>query len=152
MGAIDPTIIVSAISSLYGMATSAQEASAQEARQQAQYNQRLAQIRARREAREKEQRNLLKRNLASQRARFGAAGVGGSGGSAQAVMSGLVKSVEEDLAEKRRLEGLQVQGLALDRADQRTRNLLARSDSLNRGLLGLGGTVVDYGEKEGWWD
>ncbi|SDG43035.1 hypothetical protein [Roseospirillum parvum] len=151
MGVTEATLISTAISTLYGMVSSSQQASAQEARQQAEYAQRMAQIKAQREAREKEQRSLLKRNLASQRARFAAAGVGGSGGSAQAVTSGLVRNVEEDLAQARQLEGLQVQGLALDRAGQRTRNLLARSDSLNRGLLGLGGTVVEHGEEAGWW-
>lgn len=71
-----------------------------QAAQIAAQNQYLAQQQA---VKEKQQRDLLQRQLASARARLSAGGMGVGSGSGQALLSGMVKDGESDIADSQAL-------------------------------------------------
>ena len=88
---------------------------------------------AKREAAER-----LRRQLAAQRARAGAAGVAGTGSSAEAVLRGLVEETEADHEARTAASGTQIANLRQDARTARRRNLLDRAGGATRAGLGLG--------------
>lgn len=96
MGAMAPFAIPLAVNALQiGRQDNQQEAANQQA---AAANQAIAD-QYERDAQKR--RSLLDREMASARARLGAMGVGGAGGSAAAVIEGLQRRSDEDMAELR---------------------------------------------------
>ena len=83
-------------------------------------------------AAEDERRAALRRAVARQNARFGASGIGGSGGSAEAVLLGLFDESEEDLASRERLDNLRNRSLDLNVAQNSSLNVLQRSQLQQR--------------------
>lgn len=83
---------------------------------------------------ERRKRESLKLAKARHRAGFGASGIGASGGSAAAVLSGLQKRAEQDIADERFVSNSRIldmnNRLAATRAQQR--NLLDASNPLRR--------------------
>jgi hypothetical protein len=71
-----------------------------------QQNMRLQQQQAKDGAEERRRLDLLKQQSASQRARFGGLGIGGSGGSADAVLEGMRKKSEADAQDRATVNGL----------------------------------------------
>ncbi len=69
----------------------------------------------------------LKRAMARQTAQFGASGTGSSGGSAQAVLLGLFDESDEEREERERLDALKSKALDMNLDNQRSINVLQRS-------------------------
>lgn len=87
------------------------------------------------EQRARQQRDLLKRQMATARASLAAGGIGFGGGSGQALMAGMTKKAEEDIADGYDAASLRHQlqfGDGQDRPDNRaTRSLGYAQDGLN---------------------
>ena len=117
-----------------------QQAKAQNAASAAQAQSQIQQIQRRQEIRGRQRREQLKRLLATQRARFASRGVG-RGGSARAVLDGLAKETDQDIADERSLNAFPI-GRINEALDQRRRrNLLEASTTRRRlafDLLGRG--------------
>ena len=73
---------------------------------------------------ERGQDQALQRRIAQERARAGAAGVGSTGGSADAIVRGLSEEAQRANDARAQLLGLRVDGLREDFAQSRKRNLL----------------------------
>ena len=72
----------------------------------------------------RQQEQALRRRLAEERARAGGAGVGSSGGAADAVLGGLVEESRQLDAARRRESALRTEDIRADFADRRRRSLL----------------------------
>jgi len=140
MGAFTPTIAMTALQTGLQLVQAKQQArtdnaaaasAAQFQRQQAEQAQAI---------RERDRRERLRRALASQRARFGAQGIGGGigigGGSAEAVLTGLANDTERAIRDERERLGLSFQALERDLAERRRRNLLELSSARRRLAFG----------------
>ncbi|MCK5285363.1 MAG: transporter [Alphaproteobacteria bacterium] len=80
-----------------------------------------------------ERRAALRRAVARQRARFGASGIGNSGGgSSEAVLLGLFEESDDDLASRERLDKLRNQALDLNVGQNKSLNVLQRSQLQQR--------------------
>ncbi|TAN52159.1 MAG: hypothetical protein EPN26_08215 [Rhodospirillales bacterium] len=111
----------------------------QQAQQQAVAQAQVAQLQASRDAEAENRKRQLKAEMASRKAAFGAMGVdSAAGGSAGAVLKGLVTRAEEDQATDDKMYGMKASaiGQSLDFANQR--NLLEQSRQFSSGAsLGL---------------
>jgi len=87
-------------------------------------DQQIAEIQARDAEARREEEARLRRQLASQRARAGAAGVAGRGGSSDAVLRGLVEEAEAGLAARESRSAAQVGDIRSAASSARRRNLL----------------------------
>lgn len=98
-------------------------------------------IRTRDAEAERERQARLRQALARQRARFAAAGVAGAGGSAEAVLRGLVE--ESDLASRaRELESARrIEDITRAARQRRRRSLLDLGGQVVQGGLGSGGPL-----------
>lgn len=94
-------------------------------------------IRARDQEERREQRELLRRRLAAQRARAAAAGVGGLGGSSQAVLRGLVEEAEAEARAREAQSGRRIDDLRRSARLSRRRNLLDLVGDTSRSSLSL---------------
>jgi len=90
-----------------------------------------------RQIRERDMRGRLASLQATQRARFGAAGIGG-GGSANAVMNGLAKATEQSIQDGRAGDRLRLQGSTASAQKSRRLNLIDYRQSQIRRLPGPG--------------
>jgi hypothetical protein len=100
-------------------------------------NRQLEAIRLRDAEDRRQQQQALRRRLAEERARAGGAGVGSSGGAADAVLSGLVEESRQIDAARQRESALRAEDIRSSFADRRRRSLLdfaGRSLSLGSGL------------------
>jgi len=86
---------------------------------------------------ERRKREALKRITASQRARFGAQGVGGRGGSADSVIGGFAKSHDNDIADSRLIANEQINGLQTTLGATKSANLLDASTATRRFAFSL---------------
>ncbi|EME70388.1 hypothetical protein H261_08698 [Paramagnetospirillum caucaseum] len=86
---------VSTVAGAAGRSAAADKAAAAQAEAQARQNQLILQRLA---AEEKQQRDLLAKASATQRARMGALGMDGSGGSAEAILAGMSKETADGIA------------------------------------------------------
>lgn len=84
----------------------------------------IAEIQTRDAEARREEEARLRRTLASQRARAGAAGVGGSGGSSEAVLRGLIEESEAGLAAREGLSAQRIGGIRSSASAASRRNLL----------------------------
>lgn len=100
----------------------AQQAEGSELREER--DRQIAEIRQRDLAEQRQQTSTLKRRLAEERARAGAAGVGATGGAADAILRGL--TAESDaLARERRAEAARrIEAIRSAYSDKRRHNLL----------------------------
>jgi hypothetical protein len=87
---------------------------------------------------QRQQQQALRRRLAEERARAGGAGVGSSGGAADAILSGLVAESRELDAARTRESALRAEDIRNGFSDRRRRSLL---DFASRSLA-LGGGVA----------
>jgi len=94
-------------------------------------------IRQREAEERREQRDLLRRRLAAQRARAAAAGVGGRGGSADAVLRGLVEEAEAEARARQTELGRDIRDLRRSARERRRRNLLDLVGDTSRSSLRL---------------
>ena len=101
----------------------------------AERDQQIAEIQARDAELRREEEARLRRELASQRARAGAAGVGGRGGSSEAVLRGLIDETEAELAAREGLSALRISDIRSSASEARRRNLLDRIGGV--GSIGL---------------
>jgi hypothetical protein len=98
------------------------------------------QIRALRQRDEEEQRRqqeALRRRLATQRARAGAAGVGSSGGSSEAVLRGLTEEAEATQSANDQASAQRIQDLRRTASRSRRNSLLDLVGGATRSSLGL---------------
>ncbi|MDX1541476.1 MAG: hypothetical protein R3349_08745 [Geminicoccaceae bacterium] len=102
----------------------------------------IAEIQARDAETRREEEARLRRQLASQRARAGAAGVGGTGGSSEAVLRGLVQETEAGLAAREGQSALRADGIRRSARDASRRNLLDRIGGATSGGLRTFGRSV----------
>ena len=115
----------------------AQQASQQESRAvKAERDRQIAAIRQRDEEQRREQEDLLRRRLAAQRARAGAAGVGGSG-SAGAVLRGLVEEAQAEEQFRTATSNRQIADIRRDASRQRRNNLLDLAGGAGTGAASL---------------
>ena len=115
----------------------AQQASQQESRAvKAERDRQIAAIRQRDEEQRREQEDLLRRRLAAQRARAGAAGVGGSG-SAGAVLRGLVEEAQAEEQFRTATSSRQIADIRRDASRQRRNNLLDLAGGAGTGAASL---------------
>ena len=99
-------------------------------------NRQIAEIQARNQEARREEQAQLARRLASQRARAGAAGVGGAGGSSSAVLRGLVQESEAELQAQEAQSARRIGGIRQNASDARRRNLLDLVGTATRSGLG----------------
>lgn len=101
MGGMTPfiPIMMQAASSVAGQIQSQNAAKAQSQSQAEQVNLQNQMLVQQQERQAKQQRDLLKRQMATARASLGAGIGGGAGGSAAALLSGLTRQTEQDIAD-----------------------------------------------------
>lgn len=129
--------VIMAASTALSMQQAQSQAKAANSAARAQADAQARQIREGQAIEERRRQEQLIHNLAAQRARAGAAGVGGAGGSSEALLQGLSNATERDLDDARRTNLLQIDDLYGSLAHTRKRNLLdARYSQLNS-MLGL---------------
>jgi hypothetical protein len=102
--------------------------------QQAEAASQIEQLRANQQLEETERRERLRRAIAAQRARFGAQGIASSG-TAEAVLSGLAKEADVDIATAGELSALRTKRISDEYS--RRRSLLEASSPINRLNFGL---------------
>jgi len=125
MGGMLPTAAMSALQ--IGMDAAQRQSATAAAKADA--NAQTEQIRQAQEVQSRERQAQLRRALATQRARFGAQGIAGTGGSADAALSGMEAEAQRQEADAQSLNDLRV-GRIGDQIDwQRRRNLLESSSS-----------------------
>lgn len=100
-----------------------------------------SQIAASAQADDERRRAALKRAVARQRASFGAQGMGGATGSAEAVLLGLFDESDQDRAQRERLDQIRLGAVDQALASRNQLNILQRSQlqerqKLERELLG----------------
>jgi hypothetical protein len=132
MGATLPSIALSAVQ--MGMATARESAAS--AAQEDQAKAQMAQIRLQQKAEDRARQERLRRALATQRARFGAQGIGSSG-SASAVLAGLASEAERQAGESRALSNLRTQNIQDQLVWSQRKNLLDASSPQNRLAFGF---------------
>ena len=132
MGGVLPTAAMSVLQMGFEAAQKGNQAAAQEANARGQ----TEQIRQTQQIEERQRRDRLRRNLATQRARFGAQGIGG-GGSSQAVLAGLAAEAEQQNADSRALAATRINRINDQLAWSRKTNLLEASRPGNRMAFGL---------------
>lgn len=113
-----------------------QQARAQNAAAAAVAQSQTQQIRRAQEIRERQRREQLRRGLASQRALFGAQGIG-RGGSAGAVLKGLSDETERRIGDERSLNDLRIGDINFGLEQRRRRSLLELSSARNRAAFNL---------------
>lgn len=127
MGGFVPAAALSAVQMGITAAQQERQADAAQAAAKAEAKSKIAQINAAQAAEDRLRNERLRRAQASQRARFGAAGIA-SGGSAQAVLAGLSKEAALTAADQSRLNALRIGQINQQLDWQRRRNLLDLSD------------------------
>lgn len=132
MGELAPLILPA-----MGMIQSQQQGKAQRKAMHAQEQAQNAQVRSQYERQERDRKDALKRAQAQQRARFGALGVGGNGGSAQAVLNGLRRKSDQEGADNRRHFERQTGESASQSALTRKRSLVDEQSNRAKAMLGL---------------
>lgn len=137
MGSIDPGTIMMALQTGSSLINNSRNAKAQARAIEASNRSRIQALEQQRAAEERKAREKLRHAQASRRAGFGAAGIGARGGSASALLTGLEKQVEDDLAEGRSLYQMRIDDLNRSAAQQRQQTLLDASSRRNQILFGL---------------
>jgi hypothetical protein len=119
----------------------AQQAESKDLRQERDRQVQAVRLRDAQDQRQQEQ--MLRRRLAEERARAGGAGVGSSGGSADAILAGLVEESRALDAERHQESGARIDGIRRSFDGRRRRSLLdfaGRSVSLGSRFAGGGRT------------
>jgi hypothetical protein len=132
MGGVLPTAAMSVLQMGFEAAQKSNQAAAQKADARGQ----TEQIRQTQQIEERQKRDRLRRTLATQRARFGAQGIG-VGGSSQAVLAGLAAEAEQQNADSRALAATRINRINDQLAWSRRTNLLEASRPGNRMAFGL---------------
>lgn len=99
--------VASTAAGIAGRSAAAEQAAAAQADAQARQNQLILQRQA---ADEQQQRDLLAKATATQRAKMGALGVDGSGGSADAILAGMSQDTAESIASSAQAAQLRLRG------------------------------------------
>lgn len=115
-----------AASMIAGQQQASKAAKAQAAQAEAQVEAQNAYMQQQQDIKAKQQRDLLSQQLAATRARLAAGGIGIGSGSGQALMTGMVRDSEEQLADQ--------QALLDTRASNATSSLRSSGDGLTQGL------------------
>lgn len=113
-----------------------QQAEFARATQEAQARAQIEQIQQSNQANERQRQDALKRALATQRARFGARGIG-AGGSADAVLAGMAAEAQREGAEARDLSQIRINQIRDQVAWQNRKNLLDASQFASRSAFNL---------------
>jgi hypothetical protein len=154
MAGFDPiSIIPTVVSMAFSAIGNAQASSAAESRAEAENQARqseaqaqMSQLQAARDIEQNRRRQLLKEQLASQRARFGASGVDpNQGGSAGALMLGLVKKAEDEDKADEDAFNLKANSIQTRLANQQRLNLLDSSSASAKAGLGIGKPLFSGG-------
>ncbi len=132
MGSAAPSLAMAALQ--VGMTAAQQKA--QQAAEKADAKFQSAQIRAAQAVDERTRRERLRQALASQRAQFGARGLGGSG-SASAVLAGLAEESDRQALDAAGLADYRVGRLQAQLSSSSRRSLLAASQPYSRIAFGL---------------
>lgn len=135
MGGFTSTAVLGVLQSGLGLIQARNQARTQNAAADAAAQAQIQQIRRARQIRDRERRERLRRVLASQRAEFGARGIG-RGGSADAVLKGFVKDVDRAIDDDRSLDALRIGSIDRALAERRRRNLLEASRAQTRVIFG----------------
>jgi hypothetical protein len=113
-----------------------QQAELARATEEAQARGQIEQIQQSARMSERERQDAIKRALATQRARYGAQGIG-AGGSADAVLVGMAAEAQRETQEIRKTAQLRINQIREQGAWQNTRNLLDASQLANRSAFNL---------------
>ena len=113
-----------------------QQAALARAAEEAQARGQIEQIQQSAQANERQRQYAIKRALATQRARYGAQGIG-AGGSADSVLAGMAAEAQRETQEVRRTAQLRINQIREQGAWQNTRNLLDASQFANRSAFNL---------------
>ncbi len=93
------------------------------------------------QANEKSRKDALRRTVASQKAKFGAAGVSSGGGSSEAVLLGMIEDSEEEGQENDNVMSLKLAAIDQDLSQEKSLNVLQRTQLQERNNLGLLGEL-----------
>jgi hypothetical protein len=96
----------------------------------------IEQIQQSTQASERQRQDAIRRALATQRARYGAQGIG-AGGSADAVLAGMAVEAQRETQEARKAAQLRMNQIREQVAWQNTKNLLDASQFANRSAFNL---------------
>jgi hypothetical protein len=113
-----------------------QQAELARATQEAQARAQIEQIQQSGQTNERQRREALRRALATQRARFGAQGLG-AGGSADAVLAGMAAEAQREGGEARDLAQMRINQIRNQVAWQNRKNLLDASQFASRSAFNL---------------
>lgn len=123
------------------LALSSQAQKSQDKQLKAQRDQQIQQIQLQSAEERRQSESTLKRRLAEERARAGASGVAGSGGSADAVLRGLEEESRAVQAARDAEDAQRIAAIRETFGERRKRNLLDFSNQwLNAGSRSLGGS------------
>lgn len=136
MGGFLPTAAMSILQMGFDAVQRSRQAEASRAAQEAQARAETERIRRVQQIQERQRNRALTEALATQRARFGAKGIG-AGGSAEAVLSGLATEAELQSKEARSLAQSRVAGINDRLGYANRRNLLEASQPTYRSAFGL---------------
>ena len=135
MGALDSLATVG-----LNMALGQQAQSAASGQLKQERDRQIREIRLRDQEGERQEALLLRRRLAEERARAGAAGVGSSGGAADAILRGLVQESSAQDAARAEESAVQINELRRTTSTRQRRNLLDLAERWMGGGTPLGGS------------
>jgi hypothetical protein len=113
-----------------------QQAALARAAEEAQARGQIEQIQQSAQANERQRQYAIKRALATQRARYGAQGIG-AGGSADSVLAGMAAEAQRENQETRKAAQLRINQIREQGAWRNTKNLLDASQFANRSAFNL---------------
>lgn len=109
----------------------------QAAQVEAQRQREVTQLQQAQEIEERRRREDLRRAQATQRARFAGAGISATSGSANSLLTGLARQVDQAIADSRSANSLRIDGINANAAAQRSSLLSAGRDTLLNGINSL---------------
>lgn len=137
MSGAETLFAISAMSTAIGMQQARSQTKARNRAAQARADAQVKQLKTSQQIEERRRKEGLKRNLATQRARFGASGVGGVGGSSDALLRGLSDQTEREIKDRNRLNLLQTNSIYTNLANSKRLNLLESNRKIGSSLFGL---------------
>ncbi len=141
-------MITAAVGAAKEVAGAAQTSRRMQADSEAQTNavaQQLQQQARAAEIEDRRRQEQLRRERSQRLARFGAQGVAGGGGSADAVLAGLTAESTRQGAENANQRRLAMSGSMLDLADRNRLNLLRAAEARESAALGIAGQIAGAG-------
>lgn len=137
MGELAAYALATAVSTGISAVQAQSNAKRQAAQVEAQRQRDVTQLQQAQEIEERRRREDLRRAQATQRARFAGAGISAASGSANSLLTGLARQVDQAIADSRSASRLRIDGINASAAAQRSSLLSAGRDTMLNGINSL---------------